>query len=63
MTPEEFKLQHSVPPRRDEFDIDPVTEDWPMPPARKWEPATEAKREFAFPFAGAFRAVRERLDL
>lgn len=39
MTAEEFQLQPSIPPRAGDFDIDPITEDWPMPPVRPWEPA------------------------
>ena len=45
------------------FDIDPITEDWPMPEVRKFEASPEAKREFAFQAALERDAAQRRAGI
>ena len=33
-----FELQHSDIPQPKLLDQDPVTEKWPLPPVKRWEP-------------------------
>jgi hypothetical protein len=42
MSPAEFELQPSDVPQPQLLDEDPVTDKWPMPPVRPWNPQPRA---------------------
>jgi hypothetical protein len=59
MNPETFALQHSDIPQARLVDEDPVTENWPLPPAKAWQPRGPSLWEKARQF---FREVGDAID-